>query len=116
MYVYRTRVKYLSQYLNFKNSLIPEWMSHKHFGLQVLPLALRPVEGGRGLLWLLEETAHMVGGTEQDLLEKLTTSFGPRDGQKAGMCSASYPKCFYFASKLLLPDDLTFPLHYTVSG
>uniref|UniRef100_A0A8C4R0L6 Myosin XVIIIB n=1 Tax=Eptatretus burgeri TaxID=7764 RepID=A0A8C4R0L6_EPTBU len=49
----------------------------------VLPLALCPAEGGRGLLWLLEETAHMVGGTEQDLLEKLTTSFGPRDGQKA---------------------------------
>uniref|UniRef100_UPI00358E40BE unconventional myosin-XVIIIa-like isoform X2 n=1 Tax=Myxine glutinosa TaxID=7769 RepID=UPI00358E40BE len=49
----------------------------------VLPLSLRPAEGDRGLLWLLEETAHMVGGTEKDILDKLTASFGARDGQKA---------------------------------
>uniref|UniRef100_A0A5F8G8F6 Myosin XVIIIA n=1 Tax=Monodelphis domestica TaxID=13616 RepID=A0A5F8G8F6_MONDO len=49
---------------------------------QVRSLA-RPDEA-RGLLWLLEEEAMVPGGTDEALLERLFSYYGPQDGDKKG--------------------------------
>lgn len=50
--------------------------------LQVRSLAR--TDEARGLLWLLEEEALVPGATEDALLERLFSYYGPQEGDKKG--------------------------------
>nr|XP_020818940.1 unconventional myosin-XVIIIa isoform X14 [Phascolarctos cinereus] len=51
---------------------------------QALVRSLARPDEARGLLWLLEEEAVVPGGTEEALLERLFSYYGPQDGDKKG--------------------------------
>lgn len=48
--------------------------------------SLARTDEARGLLWLLEEEALVPGATEDALLERLFSYYGPREGDKKGRC------------------------------
>ncbi|XP_056675541.1 unconventional myosin-XVIIIa isoform X10 [Monodelphis domestica] len=51
---------------------------------QALVRSLARPDEARGLLWLLEEEAMVPGGTDEALLERLFSYYGPQDGDKKG--------------------------------
>uniref|UniRef100_A0A4X2KTE9 Unconventional myosin-XVIIIa n=2 Tax=Vombatus ursinus TaxID=29139 RepID=A0A4X2KTE9_VOMUR len=51
---------------------------------QALVRSLARPEEARGLLWLLEEEAVVPGSTDEALLERLFSYYGPQDGDKKG--------------------------------
>lgn len=51
---------------------------------QALVRTLARTDEARGLLWLLEEEALQPGGSENTLLERLFTYYGPQEGDKKG--------------------------------
>ncbi|XP_074119853.1 unconventional myosin-XVIIIa isoform X7 [Sminthopsis crassicaudata] len=51
---------------------------------QALVRSLARPEEARGLLWLLEEEAVVPGGTDEALLERLFSYYGPQEGDKKG--------------------------------
>ncbi|XP_064379324.1 unconventional myosin-XVIIIa isoform X12 [Dromaius novaehollandiae] len=51
---------------------------------QALVRSLARTDEARGLLWLLEEEALQPGGTEDTLLERLFSYYGPQEGGKKG--------------------------------
>ncbi|XP_051848233.1 unconventional myosin-XVIIIa isoform X4 [Antechinus flavipes] len=51
---------------------------------QALVRSLARPEEARGLLWLLEEEAVMPGGTDEALVERLFSYYGPQEGDKKG--------------------------------
>ncbi|XP_072495923.1 unconventional myosin-XVIIIa isoform X3 [Notamacropus eugenii] len=51
---------------------------------QALVRSLARPDEARGLLWLLEEEAVVPGGTDEALLERLFSYYGPQDGDKKG--------------------------------
>ncbi|XP_062448574.1 unconventional myosin-XVIIIa isoform X7 [Rhea pennata] len=51
---------------------------------QALVRSLARTDEARGLLWLLEEEALQPGGTEDTLLERLFSYYGPQEGGKTG--------------------------------
>jgi len=55
-----------------------------HASHQSLVRSLARTDEARGLLWLLEEEALAPGATEDALLERLFSYYGPREGDKKG--------------------------------
>ncbi|KAM9003506.1 unconventional myosin-XVIIIa isoform 10-T13 [Sarcophilus harrisii] len=51
---------------------------------QALVRSLARPEESRGLLWLLEEEAVVPGGTDEALVERLFSYYGPQEGDKKG--------------------------------
>uniref|UniRef100_A0A4W3ITE7 Myosin XVIIIA n=1 Tax=Callorhinchus milii TaxID=7868 RepID=A0A4W3ITE7_CALMI len=51
---------------------------------QALVRTLARTDEARGLLWLLDEEALQLGGSENTLLERLFTYYGPQEGDKKG--------------------------------
>ncbi|XP_036623178.1 unconventional myosin-XVIIIa isoform X7 [Trichosurus vulpecula] len=51
---------------------------------QALVRSLARPDEARGLLWLLEEEAVVPGGTDEALLERLFSYYGPQEGDKKG--------------------------------
>lgn len=55
-------------------------------GVNVFIRQVRPVrtDDARGLLWLMEEEALQPGGSEETLLERLFSYYGPAEGESKG--------------------------------
>lgn len=64
---------------------------------QTLVRSLARTDEARGLLWLLEEEALVPGATEEALLERLFSYYGPQEGDKKGqspLLRSSKPRHF----------------------
>lgn len=59
---------------------VPPW----DFFLSPQVRSLARTDEARGLLWLLEEEALVPGATEDTLLERLFSYYGPQEGDKKG--------------------------------
>ncbi|XP_039174965.1 unconventional myosin-XVIIIa isoform X3 [Crotalus tigris] len=65
---------------------------------QALVRTLARTDEARGLLWLLEEESLQPGGSEEGLLERLFTHYGPQDGDKKGpnpLLRSNKPRHFF---------------------
>lgn len=81
---------------------------------QSLVRSLARTEEARGLLWLLEEEALVRGATEDSLLERLFSYYGPQEGDKKGqspLLRSNKPHHF-----LLGHSHCTNWVEYNVSG